>query len=102
MDPTCIHHPLERHTSIYACRTVFANVLPVAALTSMKSTADNHEEVLEVVDESGSILYTAERQRVHTDGLLHRAVYCFVFDELGQVLLQKRSSKCAEIVVTVL
>jgi isopentenyl-diphosphate delta-isomerase len=61
----------------------------------MTANADNHDELLEVVDESGSVLCTAERQLVHTQGLLHKAVYCFAFDRLGRLLLQQRSAKCA-------
>ena len=50
------------------------------------------EEMFDVLDEFG--VYTGEvasRDRCHTEGLWHRAVYGFVIDKDKNVLLQKRS-----------
>ncbi len=51
------------------------------------------EEILDVLNEWG--VYTGEvasRDRCHTEGLWHRAVYGFVIDKNKNVLLQKRSA----------
>lgn len=51
------------------------------------------EEMFDVLDEFG--VYTGEvasRDRCHTEGLWHRAVYGFVIDKNKNVLLQKRSA----------
>lgn len=51
------------------------------------------EEMLDVLNEWGE--YTGEvasRDRCHTEGLWHRAVYGFVIDKNKNVLLQKRSA----------
>ena len=50
-------------------------------------------ELLDVVDESGN--YTgevADRNEVHSKGLWHKEVAVWVFNENGDVLLQRRSS----------
>ena len=54
--------------------------------------ADAHDELLEIVDEQNTVVATALRHDVHKRGLLHRAVYCWVFDPAGQVLVQRRAS----------
>ena len=54
--------------------------------------ADAHDELLEIVDEQNIVVATALRRDVHKRGLLHRAVYCWVFDPAGQVLVQRRAS----------
>lgn len=51
------------------------------------------EEMFDVLNEWG--VYTGEvasRDRCHTEGLWHRAVYGFVIDKNKNVLLQKRSA----------
>ena len=51
------------------------------------------EEMFDVLNEWGE--YTGEvasRDRCHTEGLWHRAVYGFVIDKNKNVLLQKRSA----------
>ena len=58
-------------------------------------SADSHDEVLEVFSEEGCLIGSAPRRQVHKDGLLHRAVYCFVFNQNGDLLVQRRSFKYA-------
>lgn len=56
--------------------------------------ADDNEEKLEVVDEGGTTVHLAKRGVIHTEGLLHKAVHCFVFDARQRILLQQRSFRC--------
>lgn len=53
--------------------------------------ADPAQEVFEIYDEHGSLLGTELRGIVHQTGLLHKAVYCFVFNKQGRLLIQRRS-----------
>lgn len=50
-------------------------------------------ELLAVVDENDRIIDTCPRHIIHATGLKHRAVHILVFNELGQLFLQKRSMK---------
>jgi len=50
-------------------------------------------ELLSVVDENDSIIDTCARHVIHATGLRHRAVHILVFNDLGQLFLQKRSMK---------
>lgn len=51
-----------------------------------------HDEILEVVDEQGSVIRLAQRSELHSDpSLIHRVVHVLVFNSKGQLLLQKRS-----------
>lgn len=61
-----------------------------------KMEVDNHgadawEEVLDVVNGSNVIVGQERRDIVHKTGLLHRSVHVFVFNEAGEMLLQRRS-----------
>ncbi len=49
------------------------------------------DEIFDVVDAQDHVVDQAERGRVHTEGLTHRAVHVFAFDRRGQLFLQKRS-----------
>jgi len=52
-----------------------------------------HEEGLILVDKSDRIVGYASRERCHLgEGLLHRAFSIFIYNELGQLFIQKRSS----------
>ena len=52
------------------------------------------EEKFDVLNELGEFTgKIASREECHKKGLWHRAVYAFVIDEKGNVLLQKRSSQ---------
>ena len=49
-------------------------------------------ELLDVVDEKGTVLITGvERDIIHKLGLPHSVVFIALFDEQGRILLQKRS-----------
>jgi 16S rRNA (adenine1518-N6/adenine1519-N6)-dimethyltransferase len=48
-------------------------------------------ESFPVVDKNDRLLGAAPRAKVHGDNLRHRAVHVFVFNPIGDVLLQKRS-----------
>ena len=50
-------------------------------------------ELLSVVDENDCIIDTCPRHIIHATGLRHRAVHILVFNEQGQLFLQKRSMK---------
>ena len=51
-------------------------------------------EKLEIVDADGNVIGLAERSELHRNpGLIHRVVHVLVFDNSGQLLLQKRSLK---------
>ncbi len=50
------------------------------------------EEMLEIVDEQGTVLKVAPRSEIHGNpALLHRVVHVLVFNSKGDLLLQKRS-----------
>jgi len=51
------------------------------------------EEMFPVVDESDRVLYAAPRSKVHGDNLRHRSVHILIFNESGQIYLQKRSRR---------
>lgn len=50
-------------------------------------------ELLSVVDENDCIIDTCARYIIHATGLRHRAVHILVFNNQGQLFLQKRSMK---------
>ena len=52
-----------------------------------------NNELLSVVDENDCIIDTCPRHIIHATGLKHRAVHILVFNDLGQLFLQKRSMK---------
>ena len=54
--------------------------------------AENDDEVFDIFDKLGNPLGTELRGVVHAKGIWHRAVYCFVFNPRGEVLLQRRSA----------
>ncbi|HAK87799.1 MAG TPA: NUDIX hydrolase [Nitrospiraceae bacterium] len=50
------------------------------------------EEILEIVDRDGKTLGTAPRSKIHGNpSLIHKVVHVLVFNEAGELLLQKRS-----------
>jgi isopentenyldiphosphate isomerase len=52
------------------------------------------EEVIEIVDTEGRTIGIRNRSEVHGDpSLLHKVVHVLVFNDAGQLLLQKRSMK---------
>jgi isopentenyldiphosphate isomerase len=52
-----------------------------------------HNEFLAVVDEHDRIVDRRPRSEIHALRLRHRAVHILVFNDIGQLLLQKRSMK---------
>jgi isopentenyldiphosphate isomerase len=52
-----------------------------------------NNELLSVVDENDCVIDTCARHIIHATGLRHRAVHILVFNEQGQLFLQKRSMK---------
>ncbi len=51
------------------------------------------EEKIDVLNELGEFTgKVATRDECHQKGLWHRAVYAFIIDKKGNVLLQKRSA----------
>eukprot|EP00890_Picochlorum_soloecismus_P005656 jgi/Picsp_1/6091/NSC_03445-R1_nudix hydrolase len=52
---------------------------------------EKEDEIFEIVNEENTVVGQEYRGIVHRKGLLHRAVYCWVFNTEGLVLLQKRS-----------
>lgn len=49
------------------------------------------DELFDVVDSEDRILRQEKRAVVHRDGLFHRAIHVFVFNQAGQLYLQRRS-----------
>ena len=50
-------------------------------------------EIFDVLNEYGEFTgKTATREECHKKGYWHRAVYAFIIDDKGNVLLQKRSA----------
>ncbi len=48
---------------------------------------------VQVVDENNRVIGAEEKSKVHLQGLWHRIVCVYVFNDKGQVLIQKRSVK---------
>jgi len=51
------------------------------------------EEVFDVVNERDEVIRQETRSEVHRLGLMHRAVHVLVFNQRGEIFLQKRSLK---------
>ncbi len=49
-------------------------------------------EILEFVDINDNVLGTLSRKEIHMKGLYHRAVHVFVFNLVGEIYVQRRSS----------
>ena len=49
------------------------------------------QDIFDVVDMEDNVLRQAPRAVVHREKLLHRAVHVFVFNQAGQLYLQRRS-----------
>lgn len=56
-------------------------------------TQNDQEELLVVVDENDKVINYQSRSLVHQQKLLHRTISVSVYNNKGQVLLQKRSAK---------
>lgn len=51
------------------------------------------EELVVLVNDNDEVLGLMEKQQAHINGLLHRAFSVFLFNEKGEMLLQKRADK---------
>jgi isopentenyldiphosphate isomerase len=51
------------------------------------------QEIFDVVNERDEVIGKRPREEVHRLGLMHRATHVLVFNQRGQVFLQKRSMK---------
>lgn len=51
------------------------------------------EEYVVLVNPEDEVLGLMEKQQAHINGLLHRAFSVFLFNDLGEMLLQKRASE---------
>ncbi|MBQ9738767.1 MAG: NUDIX domain-containing protein [Alphaproteobacteria bacterium] len=49
-------------------------------------------EQLYIINENGTVVGLTDRNIVHQKGLLHLAVQCWVMNEMGEVLIQRRST----------
>lgn len=52
---------------------------------------DDGSELFDVVDAEDRVIGQATRREVHSKGLLHRSVHILVFNEAGELFLQKRA-----------
>lgn len=57
----------------------------------LKDKPQSSEEIFDVVDNNDSIIGQADRDSVHNDKLVHRAIHVFVLNRNDEILLQKRS-----------
>ncbi len=53
--------------------------------------AQRGDEIFDVVNDRDEVIGQSTRREVHARGLLHRAVHVLVYNQRGQVFLQKRS-----------
>ena len=51
------------------------------------------DEFLDIVDQSDNVIGQSRRSDVHQRGLLHRSIHLLVFNDSGELLMQKRSMK---------
>jgi isopentenyldiphosphate isomerase len=54
------------------------------------------DELLDVVNDNDEVTGQAKRSLVHQQGLWHRGVHVFLFNERGEMLIQKRSADRAQ------
>ena len=67
-------------------------ITPATAATRASSGTADEPIMLELVDEAGNTIGTAEKLSAHqAPGQLHRAFSVFLFDETGRLLLQQRA-----------
>ncbi|MFE4369490.1 isopentenyl-diphosphate Delta-isomerase [Streptomyces sp. NPDC056835] len=68
--------------------------MPTTPVTAANSSSNGAQEtiMLELVDEHGNTIGTAEKLSAHQPpGRLHRAFSVFLFDERGRLLIQRRA-----------
>ncbi|MGD9817668.1 MAG: NUDIX domain-containing protein [Desulfomonilaceae bacterium] len=57
----------------------------------MKS--QDSEEILDVINVHDEVIGSASRREIHAKWLFHRAVHIFVFDEAGNIYVQRRNDQ---------
>ncbi|MBA3386238.1 MAG: ribosomal RNA small subunit methyltransferase A [Chthoniobacterales bacterium] len=65
----------------------------LGASTDLMQTPAENSEIFPVVDEQDCVIGQAPRAKVHGDNLRHRAVHILLFNEKGELFLQKRSRR---------
>lgn len=55
------------------------------------SVAQRGDEIFDVVDESDQVIDSLPRDEVHARDLRHRAIHVMIFNDAGEIFLQKRS-----------
>ncbi|MFF3749218.1 isopentenyl-diphosphate Delta-isomerase [Streptomyces sp. NPDC002018] len=68
--------------------------MPTTPVSTASDSSNGVQEtiMLELVDENGNTIGTAEKLSAHeAPGLLHRAFSVFLFDEQGRLLIQRRA-----------
>lgn len=70
---------------------VGAALAEASAAAAAAPCAEPEGEVLEIVDDNCRVIGRELRGEIHKRGLLHKAVYVWVFDPSGRLLLQQRS-----------
>jgi 16S rRNA (adenine1518-N6/adenine1519-N6)-dimethyltransferase len=69
-----------------------AQWVDLAVIASPVGHAQNEtEEVFDVVDENDAVIGSATRAQVHAENLRHRSVHILVFNDAGELWLQRRS-----------
>ncbi len=63
----------------------------VTGANAHAAAQDVHGEIFDVVDEADRVIKQATRHTVHSQRMRHRAVHVFVFNQRGDLFLQKRS-----------
>ena len=58
---------------------------------SKESAPSQEDELLDVVDDKDNVLGFTTRGRIHREGLFHRAVHIFLFNDSGEIYVQRRS-----------
>jgi len=51
-------------------------------------------EILDIVNDADEVIGQAERQEIYDNGHCHRIVHVWVFNDIGELALQKRSKHC--------
>lgn len=85
-----LHHLPEAHLSLNSMTMTAAAPTITAVVGSVH--AEHDEELFDTYDEAGHPMGTELRAVVHARGIWHHAVYVFVFNSQGQLLMQQRAA----------
>lgn len=66
-------------------------LLPTKVIMTPPTTTMLAEELFDVVDAHDRVIRQESRSNVHREKLFHRAIHVFVFNQAGQLFLQRRS-----------